>query len=67
MDLKFASLKVCYLNWWMVSKMFRLCTLSIKVLSMHICIYLCLYIHTYQNMSIAMIKHLQKEKLGRII
>lgn len=66
MDLRFASLKICYLNRWMVSKMFRLAALSLKFFSMNICIYVCLYIY-YPNVNISVKKHLQKEKLWRII
>lgn len=62
MDLRFASLKICYLNRWMVSKMFRLAALSLKFFSMNICIYVCLYIY-YPNVNISVKKHLQKEKL----
>lgn len=55
MDLKFACLKICYRNQWVVSEIFGLLTLSVKFLSMYVHIYvsiniyicICIYISTH--------------------
>ena len=47
MGCRSVSLNICSLKQWVVSKMFGLHTLSVKLLSVYMCIYLYVYTHIY--------------------